>query len=64
MAYVVEHLGEETPKCAVEFVGADLRKLEERQLLFKTAAERGPVLVRDARSEHLRSCKEGKKKEF
>ena len=43
--YVKDKLTGETPRCALEYVAADLREPEQRDAIFRKAAEKGPVLV-------------------
>lgn len=43
--YVKEKLAGETPRCALEYVAADLREPDQRDAVFRKAAEHGPVLV-------------------
>ena len=43
--YVKDKLTGEKPRCALEYVAADLREPEQRDSIFRKAAENGPVLV-------------------
>lgn len=43
--YMQEHLSGETPRCHLEYVAADLRETEQRDVLFRKASKHGPVLV-------------------
>ncbi|MCE5233444.1 MAG: SAM-dependent methyltransferase [Mizugakiibacter sp.] len=43
--YFREHMAGETPRCALEFVAADLRDAAARHALFARAAAHGPVLA-------------------
>lgn len=43
--YMRDHLSEETPRCRLEYIAADLRTPGERDALFREAAAHGPVLV-------------------
>lgn len=45
IGYVKGHLAGETPRCAVEFVAADLTDIAQRRDVFTRAAAEGPVLV-------------------
>jgi methyltransferase (TIGR00027 family) len=43
--YFREHMAGETPRCALEFITADLREADARREVFARAAANGPVLV-------------------
>jgi O-methyltransferase involved in polyketide biosynthesis len=43
--YFRERMAGETPRCALEFIAADLRDAQIRRDVFARAAEQGPVLV-------------------
>jgi methyltransferase (TIGR00027 family) len=43
--YFQVQMAEATPRCQVEFIGADLREADRRREVFTLAARRGPVLV-------------------
>lgn len=43
--YFRGHMADETPKCRLEFVAADLRDGELRRRIFADAAREGPILV-------------------
>ena len=43
--YVRGKLAGETPRCRLEYIAADLRITEQRDAVFRQAAEHGPVLV-------------------
>jgi methyltransferase (TIGR00027 family) len=43
--YFREHMAGETPRCALEFITADLREADARREAFARAAANGPVLV-------------------
>lgn len=45
VTYFREAMAEETPRCGLEFVAADLREAQTRQDLFAEAAKDGPLLV-------------------
>ena len=45
LAYFREHMQDETPRCSLEFIAADLREADKRREIFAHAAEHGPVLV-------------------
>jgi len=45
LAYFTEHMANETPKCRLDFVAADLREADVRRALFADASREGPVLV-------------------
>jgi O-methyltransferase involved in polyketide biosynthesis len=45
LAYFTERMADETPKCRLDFVAADLRETDMRRALFADAAREGPVLV-------------------
>jgi len=43
--YFRTHMAGETPRCALEFIAADLREADARREVFAKAAGHGPVLV-------------------
>lgn len=43
--YMESRLASEIPRCKLEYIAADLRETEQREVLFKKASEFGPVLV-------------------
>jgi methyltransferase (TIGR00027 family) len=43
--YFRDHMAGETPRCALEFITADLREADARREVFARAAANGPVLV-------------------
>jgi methyltransferase (TIGR00027 family) len=43
--YFRTHMTGETPRCALEFIAADLREADARREVFAKAARHGPVLV-------------------
>jgi methyltransferase (TIGR00027 family) len=43
--YFQDQMGEETPRCQVDFIAADLREADRRREVLALAARRGPVLV-------------------
>lgn len=45
LAYFTAHMANETPKCRLDFVAADLREADVRRALFADASREGPVLV-------------------
>jgi len=45
VAYFRAHMAGETPRCELEYVGADLREEATRREVFRRAAEYGPVLA-------------------
>ncbi len=45
LAYFTAHMANETPKCRLDFVAADLREADVRRALFANASREGPVLV-------------------
>lgn len=45
LAYFRDGMSDETPRCRLEFVAADLRDAQVRRDLFADAANEGPVLV-------------------
>lgn len=45
VAYFREHMADETPRCRLDFVAADLRDAETRRRVCADAAREGPLLV-------------------
>ncbi|MEO6263435.1 MAG: SAM-dependent methyltransferase [Luteimonas sp.] len=45
VGYFRERMAGDAPRCALEFIAADLRDAESRREIFADAAARGPVLV-------------------
>ena len=45
VAYFRSHMSSETPRCELEYVGADLREETTRREVFERAAAHGPVLA-------------------
>lgn len=43
--YFREHMAQETPRCRLEFIAADLRDAQRRREVFAQASAEGPVLV-------------------
>ncbi len=45
IAFMQSQMGQEKPRCKLEYIAADLRESYQRDALFQRASEHGPVLV-------------------